>query len=88
MVRLRHACCIENREAQTKGKCSMKNPTLFFGGVLLVIIGIALGIFFLIPGINHIITDSQAHSKHAIACFALAILGLLVALVNRPTKAA
>jgi len=66
----------------------MKNPALFFGGVLLVIIGIALGIFFLIPGINHIITDSQAHSKHAIACFALAILGLLVALVNRPTKAA
>jgi membrane protein implicated in regulation of membrane protease activity len=62
----------------------MKNPALFFGGIILVILGIALGVFFLIPGINHIITTSQTHVKHAIACFALAVLGILVALVNRP----
>ena len=62
----------------------MKNPALFFGGIVLVILGIALGVFFLVPGVNHIIADSQQHIKHAIAFFALAVLGILVTLVNRP----
>lgn len=62
----------------------MNNPVLFFGGILVTILGIALGIFFLIPGINHVITSSSVHYKHAIACFALAVLAILVALVNRP----
>ena len=70
-----------------KGPFSMKNPALFFGGIAILILGIALGIFFLVPNVNHIIADSAVHTKHAIACFGLGILGLLVALVNRPTKA-
>lgn len=65
----------------------MKNPALFFGGIILTILGIALGIFFLVPGINHVIADSSPHTKHAIACFAIAALGILVALVNRPKTA-
>jgi len=65
----------------------MKNPALFFGGIVLTLLGIALGIFFLVPNINHIIASSAPHSKHAIACFALAVLGILVALVNRPKAA-
>jgi len=65
----------------------MKNPALFFGGIALVIIGIALGVFFLIRGIPHIIADSGQHIKHAIAFFCLAVLGLLSALVNRPRVA-
>lgn len=65
----------------------MKNPVLFSGGILLAIIGIALGIFFLVPGINHIITDSGTHIKHATGCFVLAVLGIVVALVNRPKAA-
>jgi uncharacterized membrane protein HdeD (DUF308 family) len=65
----------------------MKNPALFFGGILLAIIGIALGIFFLLPGVNHIITDSSTHIKHATGCFVLGILGIIVALVNRPKAA-
>ncbi len=65
----------------------MKNPTLFFGGIVLVIIGIALGVFFLIPGVPHIIADSNQHLKHAIAFFCLAVLGVLAALVNRPGTA-
>ena len=62
----------------------MKNPALFFGGIILFVLGVALGIFFLVPGINHVITTSATHSKHAIGCFALAALGIIVALVNRP----
>jgi hypothetical protein len=65
----------------------LKNPALFFGGIILVILGIALGIFFLVPNIPHIMTTEASHSKHAIACFAIAVLGLLVALVSRPKAA-
>ncbi len=65
----------------------MKNPALFFGGIILAIVGIALGIFFLVPGVNHIITDSQVHAKHAIGGFVLGVLGIIVALVNRPKAA-
>lgn len=65
----------------------MKNPALFFGGIVLTILGIALGIFFLVPNINHIIASTAPHAKHAIACFVLAALGILVTLVNRPKTA-
>jgi hypothetical protein len=62
----------------------MKNPAIFFLGILVAIIGVALGVFFLVPNINHIITDTQPHIKHAIAFFALAVVGILITLVNRP----
>jgi hypothetical protein len=48
------------------------------------VIGIAGGIFFLIPGIPHLITDTHPHIKHAIAAFAVGILGILASIVNRP----
>ena len=66
----------------------MKNPAIFFLGILVAIIGIALGAFFLVPNVNHIIADSQPHIKHAIAFFALAVVGILIALVNRPKASA
>jgi hypothetical protein len=62
----------------------MNKQTLFWGGLLLFVLGIALGVFFLIPGIPHVITDTHTHVKHAIAAFAVGIVGLLGALVNRP----
>lgn len=65
----------------------MKNPALFFGGIILTLLGIALGIFFLIPNVPHVIANNDPHTKHAIACFVLAVLGILVALVNRPKAA-
>lgn len=65
----------------------MKNPAFFFGGIVLAILGVALGIFFLVPGVNHIIADSHTHLKHAVAAFVIAVLGIIVALVNRPKAA-
>ena len=62
----------------------MKNPAIFYGGIVLAIVGIALGIFFLIPGINHVIANSDTHVKHAILFFGLAVIGILGALVARP----
>jgi len=65
----------------------MKNPAIFYGGIVLAIVGIALGIFFLIPGINHVIADSAMHIKHAILFFGLAVIGIIGALVARPRAA-
>jgi len=62
----------------------MKNPALFFGAILLAIIGVALGVFFLIPGVPHVIADSHMHYKHAALFFGLAVVGIIAALVARP----
>ena len=65
----------------------MKNPAIFYGGIVLAIVGIALGVFFLIPGINHVIADSSMHIKHALLFFCLAVIGIIGALVARPKAA-
>lgn len=62
----------------------MNKQMFFWGGILLFLIGVAGGIFFLIPGIPHLITSSDTHAKHAAAAFAVAVLGILAALINRP----
>ncbi len=54
---------------------------------MLAIVGIALGIFFLIPGINHVITNSDMHVKHAMLFFGLGVIGIIGALVARPKAA-
>ena len=65
----------------------MKNPAIFYGGIVLAIVGIALGVFFLIPGISHVIADSSMHIKHALLFFGLAAIGIIGALVARPKAA-
>ncbi len=65
----------------------MRNPALFFGAILVAIIGIALGVFFLIPNVNHVIASSSVHIKHAILFFGIGVVGLLAALVTRPKAA-
>ena len=62
----------------------MNKQTLFWGGILLFLVGVAAGIFFLIPGIPHLIADSSMNIKHAIAAFAVGVLGILASIVNRP----
>jgi hypothetical protein len=66
---------------------TMKNPAIFYGGIILAVVGIALGIFFLIPGINHVIASSGMHIKHAVLFFGLGIIGIIAALVSRPKPA-
>ncbi len=65
----------------------MRNPALFFGAILVAIIGIALGVFFLIPNVNHVIANSNVHVKHAILFFGIGVIGILAALVTRPKAA-
>ncbi len=62
----------------------MKNPALFYGAIVFAIVGIALGVFFLIPGVPHVIADSNMHIKHAILFFGIGVVCILGALVTRP----
>src|SRR6266568_4535798 len=39
------------------------NPALFYGAILVAIVGLALGAFFLVPNINHVIADSNMYWK-------------------------
>jgi len=66
------------------------NAVLFYVASLIVLLGAAGGVFYLIPGIYHPFTSdtatvSYAHVKHALAFTAVAILGLVIARVVRPT---
>ncbi|MBO0784393.1 MAG: hypothetical protein J2P37_36785 [Ktedonobacteraceae bacterium] len=62
----------------------MNKQALFWGGIILFLIGVAGGIFFLIPGIPHLIADPHMHIKHAAAAFVVGVLGILASIVNRP----
>ncbi len=69
----------------------MKNPLLFVGALVVAVVALALGVFYLIPGLYHPLTFSKtpyvAHYTHAIAFFVLCVLLIIVALVNRPKSA-
>ena len=63
------------------------NPALFYGAIIVAIVGLALGVFFLVPNVNHVIADSSTHWKHAIAFFGLGVVAIIAALVTRPKTA-
>lgn len=69
----------------------MKNPALFIGSLVVAVVALALGVFYLIPGPYHPLTFSKtpesAHLTHAVAFFVLCLLLIVVALVNRPKSA-
>jgi hypothetical protein len=83
----RRVSFIDQLDSLEREKLLMKNPAMFFGGIALAIIGIALGVFFLVPNIPHIIADTHMHIKHATAAFALGVLGIILALISRPKAA-
>jgi hypothetical protein len=65
-----------------------KNPGLFYGAIAVAVIGILLGVYYLIPGVYHPLTFSglatSAHYKHAAVFFVLGVIGVVGALVTRP----
>ncbi|HTK09956.1 MAG TPA: hypothetical protein VL485_22480 [Ktedonobacteraceae bacterium] len=68
----------------------MKNPGLFYGAIVVAIIGLLLAIFYAIPGLSHPLVSSNplaAHYKHVALFAVLAILGVVGALVSRPKAA-
>lgn len=57
----------------------MKPSTAYLIGGIIFIVCVAIGIYYLIPGINHILADppQEQHIKHSIVFFALAIAALI-----------
>jgi divalent metal cation (Fe/Co/Zn/Cd) transporter len=70
----------------------MRNPALFIGSLIVAVIALALGVFYLVPGIYHPLTfgshpPMDTQPTHAIVFFIVAVLLVLVALINRPRPA-
>jgi hypothetical protein len=74
----------------------MRSPIVFYLAIALVIIGIAVGVYYLIPGFHHIIifslhqgTDTfAARPLHAVVGFIVAVVGVVLVFLARPKKAA
>jgi hypothetical protein len=69
----------------------MKNPALFYGAIILAVISLALGVYYVIPNVYHVLSFSHpamdVQPTHAIVFFIVGVLLALVALVNRPKAA-
>lgn len=62
--------------------------TIFYGAIVVAVICIALAIYYIIPGMTHVLASgTTAHYKHAIALGAVALVCIIAALVNRPKVA-
>jgi hypothetical protein len=66
----------------------MKSPALFFGAIAVAIIAALLGVYYLVPGVYHVLTFSglptSAHYKHAALFLVIAVIAVIGALVTRP----
>ena len=68
-----------------------KNPALFYGAIAVAIVALLLTIYYVIPGVNHVlvsINPTAVHIKHVLLFAALTVLGVIGALVTRPKAAA
>lgn len=67
----------------------MKNPALFYGAIVVAMISFALGVYYAIPGVYHVLTTG-AHPPmdpqpgHYLLFFGIAVFCVIVALVTRP----
>ena len=75
----------------------MRSPIVFYIGIVIAVIGLAVGVYYLIPGIHHVIiftlgkagsaSASDSRPIHAVVGFVVLIVGALVAFLARPKKA-
>jgi len=51
----------------------------YLGGIVLFAVFAAIGIYYLIPGINHVFADppKEQHIKHALVFFVLAVASVI-----------
>lgn len=67
----------------------MKPSMAYLIGAIIFVVCVALGVYYLIPGIYHVLADppQEQHVKHAIVFFALGIVALIGARFAANTKA-
>jgi uncharacterized membrane protein HdeD (DUF308 family) len=64
----------------------MKGSTLFWAAIILAVICVLVGVYYLIPGVYHILSfhsPNDPQSKHAILFFALAVVLLIASRFTR-----
>ncbi len=67
--------------------------TLFYGAAAIAILFVILGVYYLIPGVYHIVSSGgpeaatmHAHKRYAVVFFVLAVAGIATAFFTRPKK--
>lgn len=68
----------------------LKNPAVFYGAIIVAVVALVLAIYYVIPGINHVLVSGNPtamHLKHVALFGAIAVLGVIAALVTRPKAA-
>lgn len=57
----------------------MKPSTAYLLGGIVFVVCVAIGIYYLIPGINHVLAEPpmEQHVKHALVFFGLAVVSLI-----------
>ena len=68
----------------------MNKQVLFYSAIVVVVVALALTVYYIIPGIYHPLTTTPplaSHPTHAIAFFFLAVISVVAALVTRPKSA-
>ena len=67
----------------------MKNPALFYGAIVVAVISLALGVYYAIPGVYHVLTSGShpamdPQPTHVVLFVVDAIVCVIAALVTRP----
>lgn len=68
----------------------LKNPAVFYGAIVVAIVSLALAIYYVVPGINHVMVSGNPtamHLKHVALFAAIFIVCVIGALVTRPKAA-
>jgi hypothetical protein len=57
----------------------MNRPTVYVGAAVVFFVCVAIGVYYLIPGINHVLASppQEIHVKHAVVFFGLAIVSVV-----------
>jgi CDP-diglyceride synthetase len=72
-----------------RGETDMKNPGIFFGAIIVAIVCFLIGIYYALPGVNHILVSGKTppmdpQPTHIVLFMGLALLCVIAALVTRP----
>lgn len=67
----------------------MNRTKLFVGALIVALLSLILAIYYAVPGVHHVLVSgshpaNDSQSTHFILFAILTLLGVIVALVNRP----
>jgi hypothetical protein len=75
----------------------MRSPIIFYLAIAIAVIGLAVGVYYLIPGIHHVVlftlskpgsvAASDSRPLHAVVGLVILVVGAVLAFISRPKKA-